>query len=76
MPDPSPSAFPHFYPGNTPGEIRFGMTLLDWFAGQALQGYLANGYDCTPEELALLSYQVGRAMIHARRDHPAHLCNS
>lgn len=37
------SAFPNFeYNGLTPGIRHKGMTLLDWFAGQALMGMLAS----------------------------------
>jgi hypothetical protein len=43
---------------------RLGMSLRDWFAGQALVGLCA--YDETPEGLARASYQVADAMLKAR----------
>lgn len=45
-----------------------GMTLRDWFAGQAL----ANGYthhDLQPDKVATWAYQIADAMIAARNSH-------
>jgi hypothetical protein len=47
-----------------------GMTLLDWYAGQAMQGFLASG-NCTPDyvgkHLVADSYALARAMLAERR---------
>ncbi len=46
-----------------------GMTLCDWFAGMAMQGFLASG-NCTPDyvgkHLVVDSYALARAMIQER----------
>lgn len=54
-------AFPS---GQSPGGMPFheGMTLLDWFAGQALAGMLANGQ---PESLGLVHATAVTAYILA-----------
>jgi hypothetical protein len=57
-----------------------GMTLRDWFAGQALAGLMANpnvvGYNancgwslvnCKPEDVANVALGLGSAMIAARK---------
>lgn len=44
-----------------------GMTLRDWFAGQALAGVMASDYDPqTWERYATVAYQVADAMIVER----------
>lgn len=45
-----------------------GMTLRDWFAGQALAGMVAGskGIEITPDEFAESSYQLADAMIAER----------
>ena len=60
-------AFP-VHPEIHPDEPHAGMTLRDWFAGQALAGYFAapytphrNAHDC-----AAYMYEVADAMIAAR----------
>lgn len=47
---------------------REGMSLRDYFAGQALSGELAkaDGY-VTPDKLAEYAYQIADAMILARK---------
>ena len=49
--------------------IRYeGMTLRDWFAGQALAGLLAESmHDCGPEGIAHDCYLFADAMIAARK---------
>ena len=65
------------------GSPSLGMTLLDWFAGQAMQGLIASGCivpcrSTTPEgieaerkayakEVATSSYRYADAMIAARK---------
>ncbi len=61
------SAFPHSYPAQV--HTVSGMTLRDYFAGQALVGMLAgrqpnNAYPL--EHLAQMSYATADAMIKAR----------
>ena len=61
-------AYPH------PGVCN-GMTLLDWFAGQALAGILAGGFaDTIPHDdvngggdAAFYAYQYAEAMIAQKR---------
>jgi len=52
---------------DAPGVLIFGMTLLDWFAGQALGDQ--NVWDCTQpyESLAKDSYAIAAAMIAEKR---------
>jgi len=47
-----------------------GMTLRDWFAGQALAAlpHIGCGADLTPTELALSAYQMADAMLKARKE--------
>jgi hypothetical protein len=43
-----------------------GMTLRDYFAAKALQGWLADGLDTDPENAAEQAYAIADAMIAAR----------
>ena len=44
-----------------------GMSLRDWFAGQALAGNLAYpGGDLSPESAAIMAYRYADAMLAAR----------
>lgn len=63
------SAFPLVIPpmdGHTT-HVR-GMTLRDWFAGQALAGQLAHDSleNCDAGEMARESYRIADAMLKAR----------
>jgi hypothetical protein len=64
-------AFPLTYLDVQTGAKRtaHGMTLCDWFAGMAMQGFLASG-NCTPDyigkHLVADSYALARAMIQER----------
>ena len=64
-------AFPIF---NEHGISYFGMTLRDYFAGQALIGLLANGHYASvsrvkiEEALADISYKLADAMLKAREE--------
>lgn len=51
--------------------LASGMTLLDYFAGQALAGMLTSPHndDATPEMYARASYEVARAMLNERPNH-------
>lgn len=54
----------------TPREFAFpGMTLRDWFAGQALSIVycrFVNGSDPTPDDLSLQAYAIADAMLQER----------
>ena len=43
-----------------------GMTLRDWFAGQAIRARWGDGTAMTPEQAADMAYQLADAMIAAR----------
>lgn len=43
-----------------------GMSLLDWFAGRAMQTIVGFGSGSSPQDLAKCSYQVARAMMRER----------
>lgn len=66
----NPSAFPHLVPHNPDfAYSATGMTLRDWFAGQALTGLLAgrqpnNAYPA--EHIAETSYAMADVMLAAR----------
>ncbi len=63
----NPPAFPQPIASNdfahSTDSVRAGMTLLDYFAGQALAGYLDND---TPPGAASLAYQAAEAMMAER----------
>jgi hypothetical protein len=42
------------------------MTLRDYFAGQALIGYLADGVISEPQYCATFAYRMADAMLEAR----------
>ncbi len=50
------------------GGSKDGMSLRDWFAGQAVAGHDLDGNWCTPNyaELAMHCYQIADAMLAAR----------
>ncbi len=56
------------------GQVQYGsngMTLRDWYAGQALAGLEANSsVDMTVEDAAVMAYQLADAMIKAREVKP------
>jgi len=45
-----------------------GMTLRDWFAGQALGGLLATNQTADVSSYAIASYELADAMIEARKE--------
>ena len=68
-------AFPAMKPLEHWGDPNGGMTLRDWFAGQALQGILGTNYDwftsgtetwSRTHEAAAFAYSLAEAMIAAR----------
>lgn len=60
-------AFP--LPPSDHNDVEFGMSLRDWFAGQALSGYFANQH--TPHQnatdCAAYIYAMADAMLDARK---------
>ena len=44
-----------------------GMTLRDWFAGQALSGILSGIEEPIPEGIAGVAYAIAEAMIERRK---------
>jgi|LakMenEpi03Aug12_release.lakeMendotaPanAssembly.Ray.scaffolds.fasta_scaffold08163_13 hypothetical protein len=63
-------AFPSVGEGfGNPSYSAPGMTLRDWFAGQALAGALADPTcDLSPIELAKIAYKEADAMLAARKE--------
>lgn len=65
-----PMAFPFSYPskGNSI-EHNQGMTLRDWFAGQAMLviPHMGNGSELQPFEIAHDAYNMADAMLEARK---------
>ena len=66
-------AFPHRRPSEYvayPDTCFAGMTLRDWFAGQALTAVLearaVAGLDCGQESIALECYELADALLDAR----------
>lgn len=47
-----------------------GMSLRDYFAGQALAGLVTLDADCGPKGYAHDAYQIADAMLAARKDTP------
>ena len=44
-----------------------GMTLRDYFAGRAMQGYMNDSYDLSADDRAKLAYEQADEMMKARR---------
>jgi hypothetical protein len=44
-----------------------GMSLRDWFAGQAIRARWGSGAPMTPEDAASMAYQIADAMLEARQ---------
>jgi hypothetical protein len=61
---------PAFPNNDAHGCAYSGMTLLDWFAGQALMGFCShpNSGLWTKDEVAMDSYSYADAMIKARKE--------
>lgn len=57
---PLQSIGPDFAPGYS------GMSLRDWFAGQALAGLLAHPSDENPADMPFAAYKLADAMLKAR----------
>ena len=81
MSSPTPDGGPAFpRPGTDCGPDQDGMSLRDWFAGQALTGIKANDELChicsdvpsmtQAEAVARMAYADADAMLAAREDKP------
>jgi hypothetical protein len=68
----NPAAFPTTAPLDGWGDPAQGMTLRDWFAGQALAGFMANKRRPTTIALddAEWCYRIADAMLAEREKHP------
>lgn len=67
--DDGGSAFPLAGSSDYSYAPRDGMSLRDWFAGMALQGFATNNGTDTPDGiLAVWSYNVADAMLAARKE--------
>lgn len=53
----------------TAGQVVYshGMTLRDWFAGQALRARWGDGTAMTAEDAARMAYQMADAMLDERK---------
>ena len=76
----NPPAFPRTGEGfGSPKYDTPGMSLRDWFAGQALAGLMANGNmpfapdyaECEPEQIGCAAFDIADAMLAARATPPA-----
>jgi hypothetical protein len=74
----NPPAFPTHSVGKEPGTSHFqesdgGMSLRDFFAAKAMQGYITLNYeDCAmnDDRTAKWSYALADAMLRARKEQP------
>ena len=72
MKDEGGAAFPRPYSQQQPGDhwepcyANKGMTLLDWFSGQALVGIFGNDPGINPTKAAEIAYACGKEMIAQR----------
>lgn len=60
------SAFPHPVPVGSWGDPSCGMSLLDWFAGQALSGLLASEMNVPTTQFASSAYNFAEKMLAER----------
>ena len=57
-------AFPQYQPH--PDPFSHGMTLRDYFAAKAMQGFLTGDYDLYAHEVVQRAYEIADAMLTAR----------
>jgi hypothetical protein len=63
-------AFPTEVVNTNDGYIHQGMSLRDYFAAKAMQGLLASGIECGPDDVASVvasAYILADAMLKARQ---------
>jgi hypothetical protein len=58
----------YVYPRQTGISMSPGMELRDWFAGQALVGWLADGTDSNAYHVAREAYAIADAMMEIRNE--------
>lgn len=68
MADGDTPVFPHFEKLGSSEVSSGGMTLRDWFAGQAIAGLMANDEDYADATAAVVAYKIADAMLAARKD--------
>jgi hypothetical protein len=51
-----------------PDERNFGISIRDYFAARALQGFLTGDYDLYPHEAAQKAYAIADEMLKAREE--------
>lgn len=51
----------------TSGDVEAGMSLRDWFAGQALAGLVTRGPYVDGKAVSARAYEVADAMLEARK---------
>ena len=59
-------AFPSSYTDMNNVPVR-GMTLRDYLAAQAMQGYITGEYDMYPYEIPMKAYKMADMMLEERR---------
>jgi len=47
-------------------QVHMSIGLRDWFAGQAMQGFLTGDYDLYPHEVAQKAYEIAACMMTQR----------
>ena len=73
MSDSDNTGGPAYPPHHDPNRHPSGMTLRDWFAGQALAMVMRRfDHDCdpAPDDIAMQAYFIADAMIAERQDDP------
>ena len=51
-----------------PDERNFGISMRDYFAARALQGFLTGDYDLYPHEATQKAYAIADEMLKARKE--------
>jgi hypothetical protein len=59
---------PAAFPVVVDGYVQEGMTLRDYFAAMAMQGFCVNVNDPHEDNLARMSYSMADAMLEAREE--------
>ena len=62
----NPQAFPIAYKVNKTIHVDDGMTLLEYYAGQALVGAMSRSIRPDDETIAFECYEMGKLMLKAR----------
>ena len=62
----NPPAFPFVAEDESGMMINMGITMRDYFAAKAMQGFITGDYDVYPHEVAQKAYEIADEMIKAR----------